>query len=488
MGVKLLSKSKIVEGISCEKKVYLSVHKPELKSPVSPQQQKIFDQGTEVGIRARSEFPGGHEVLADYWNIAAGLKETQDAIQCGNNTIYEAVFSDGSLHCRVDILTRTNSNEPWTMIEVKSGTSPKEEYILDAAIQSCILRSAGINFSRVMLMHINSECVFPDLSNLFELVDVTADVSRLETDIKKSIAKIRSVLLRKDIPKIGIGRHCDSPYSCDYKDRCWQDIPDPSVFDLPNSWKLFDNGFIGIEELSEDDLSKNQVIPLGVIRTGKRYVNHKGIKESLKKFVPPFYHLDFETIGPAIPRFPGTRPYMNVPVQFSLHVQLEEFGVPEHFEYLHEDYSDPREMIAKNLVKWIPAVGGTVVAYNASFEKNVIKNLSEQFPKYREHLLSIIERLVDPLPVVRSNVYDKGFRGSFSIKAVAPSLLGPDWDYSKLDVSDGKLAQIAFDEMVNPKISQSEKEQIRKKLLQYCAQDTAAIVELLNWLFSNREE
>jgi hypothetical protein len=477
-----LSKSRIIEGISCDKKVYLSVHQRDLKAPVSEAQQTIFDQGNAVGLLARTYFPNGTEIKAEYWDTKLGAVQTQAAIDGGRNTIYEATFDNGTLHCRVDILHRKTSRDAWTLIEVKSGASAKDEYLLDVAIQAVILKEAGIKVGAIKLMYLNTDCVYPDLSNLFTVDDVTKAIKVPTAQLPAQVKKILKILGSKKTPEVAIGRHCTAPYECDFKEHCWSHIPNYSVFDLPLSWKLFELGYLGIHDIEKAKLAPSQKRAYQVAVSGKRYVDSKGIKSALLKWKPPFYHLDFETLGPAIPRFEGTRPYENVPIQFSLDVQESLGSSVRHFEYLHPDSSDPREQIANHLVKWIPAKGGSVVSYNSSFEAGVLKKLSDRYPKLRRHLLSIAARLVDPHPVIKAHVYDKEFRGSFSIKSVAPALLGDRWSYDRLSVPDGTAAQRAYEEMIAVKTPNDRRQELRKHLLQYCAQDTMAMVELLNWM------
>jgi len=84
-----LSKSRIAEGLVCEKMVFLSVHHPEMKTPVSESQQARFDAGNEVGVLARESFPNGHLIDCEYWEIDRGTQEAADSIARGTNTIFE---------------------------------------------------------------------------------------------------------------------------------------------------------------------------------------------------------------------------------------------------------------------------------------------------------------------------------------------------------------------------------------------------------------
>jgi len=161
-----LSKSRIAEGLVCEKKAYLSIFSPDLKAKVTKSQHAQFDVGNEVGERARLLFPGGHLVDRKPWEIKEAQAETQDVIEADGKTIFEATFGDDEYHCRVDVLQRDSAKSPWNIFEVKSGLDPKPEYVLDLAIQCWILNRVGIQWEKAHLILINRACRHPDLSNM----------------------------------------------------------------------------------------------------------------------------------------------------------------------------------------------------------------------------------------------------------------------------------------------------------------------------------
>ncbi|MBI3555600.1 MAG: DUF2779 domain-containing protein, partial [Deltaproteobacteria bacterium] len=159
--------------------------------------------------------------------------------------------------------------------------------------------------------------------------------------------------------------------------------------------------------------------------------------------------------------------------------------VREVAAYLHGDAGDPRAPLAAALVKAIGSKG-SVVAYNQGFEARVLNELSELFPEHAKKLSTVVDRLVDPLPIFRSFVYDAEFMGSFSIKSVAPALLGAKAGYEGLVVGDGQAAQIAFSEMVfgSDAVSGARRAGLRAALLDYCRKDTEEMAGLVAWLFA----
>lgn len=118
--------------------------------------------------------------------------------------------------------------------------------------------------------------------------------------------------------------------------------------------------------------------------------------------------LDFETIAFAVPRWVGTKPYGQVPFQFSAHIEAAE-GAIDHREFLSLDGDDPRRGCAEAPVTMIPALGA-VIGYNASFEKSRIMELAAAFPDLADTLTGIADRVVDLLPVTRANWYHRDQR------------------------------------------------------------------------------
>ncbi|HEX4923114.1 MAG TPA: DUF2779 domain-containing protein [Bdellovibrionales bacterium] len=483
----ILTKSKLMSGVQCDKNLYLLVHKPKLARPVTPSEQARFDEGHVVGSEAQKRYPNGVLIEAKPWDYTGSVQKTERALTSGAHTLYEASFLHEGFYARVDILNRDEGAKQWDLIEVKSSTSLKDEHVYDTAIQAWIARGAGLKIRSYTVMHINNQCVYPDLSNLFTRVDITDRVLALQDEIEERILALRETVSGKDEPETKIGPHCDDPYECRYKHLCWKDVPSPSVFDLPSigpkSWELYEDGIVTLDDPRLPMLEGAQKRMIEAFRTGRRLVDTKAIAAEIGAWQFPLYFLDFETIGFAVPRFDGTRPYQQVPFQFSLHAIASRDAEPRHTEFLHTDSTDPRRAVAEALVRAFGAKGH-IVAYNKSFEGKVIEALAGQFADLAAKLRAIAARLVDPLPIFRNYVYDNGFMGSFSIKTVAPSILGDQLDYSKLLVQDGEMAQHAFLELAFSGGSDSRRAELIDGLKTYCRQDTLATVLLVQWLFS----
>ena len=473
-----LSKSKYLSGLQCEKRLWLEIHKPELAPPPPPGQQRIFDQGTKVGEMATEEFPDGVLIEADYLNIPDALKQTEEALNNSVDVIFEGCFVHENVLVRPDIILR-NDQGSWNMIEVKSSTGVKEENIHDVAVQTWVLQGCGLEMKRVFLKHINRECVYPNLSNLFRTQDITEQVKTVLPSIPKKLSEYKS-MLNKSEPKVLIGEHCSNPYGCQFVEHCWKNVPEHSIFTIPRlRWsvkeRLLDENKISIDDLPGDfSLNENQLNYLKSLEIKKPIIDWNSIAGELDQLKFPLHFLDFETDGSAVPRFDGMHPYEQFPFQFSCHV-MDENGGLEHFEYLHESDTDSRRLLAESLTK---AIGdkGSVIAYNAGFEKGIMSKLIQWCPEYAEPLHSIIERLWDQLNIFRKFYSDYRFMGSNSLKNVLPVIV-PTMSYENLAVSDGTEAQVTWNEMIQLP-NGDEKNKLINELKEYCRQDTRAMVEI----------
>lgn len=485
--LRALSKSKFMAGLQCQKRLYLEVHSPAERAETSASTERQFEEGHEVGERARLQFPGGVLIEGEPWEFSRLADKTSAAMKSGASAIYEASFLADGLFARIDILKCSSNKGSWDVVEVKKSTSVKDEHLPDIAFQVYLAKKAGIKVGNCFLMHMNNQCVYPDLSNLFILVDVTKDVAMLANEIEEQVRQAKKTLSLKSKPSVATGRHCSAPYECPFMEKCWKGFPKHSVLDLTRSagWPYFDRGIIRLSDLNAKDFTGTNRRIVEVVKSGKRFIDPNGITSAMKDWKYPLYFLDFETINPAIPRFDGTRPYEQIPFQFSCHIlKTAKSKTTEHLEFLHNTSADPREVFVKKL---LAAVGtkGSIVSYNKSFEAKVMEKCGLWFPKYEKKLQAVIDRLVDPMPVVSKNVYDPGFHGSFSLKLVAPSLLGEKFDYSDLDVGGGAEAQAMFEEMISVETPKPRAAEIKEALLHYCRLDTLSMVELVKWLHVN---
>ena len=464
-------------ALQCHKRLWYEVHQPDQSDLINQTQQRIIDQGNEVGHHARERFPYGQLIEA---SGAQALQFTQDVIAAGVDCLFEAAFAFDGIFVRCDILQRNRDNT-WDLIEVKSSTSVKDEHLWDVAIQLYVLTGSDFEIQRVQLMHVNSQdCAYPDLSNLFVLQEITAFLNPLVNQVATHAEQFRQILAIDTAPERPIGDHCQNPNPCPFQAACWHHVPEASIFTIPrlNRKKkaaLIDQGILAIADLPPIlKLSAQQKAYVETVLNAQPMIDVAAITARLAELSYPIHFFDFETLNPAIPRFEGMRPYEHFPFQYSCHV-LTKDGQLEHHDYLQTDAIDPRLPLIQALITHIGPVG-SVVVYHKSFEASRLKKLAESYPQYRELLMSICDRLWDQEDIFKHHYQHPKFLGKTSIKKVLP-VVAPALNYGALEIQRGDQAQAVWDEMIRT-ADPSRRRQIIADLRAYCKLDTQAMVAI----------
>lgn len=491
---KHLSKSRYTQFMRCEKALWLEVNKPE-EAVITAAQQEIFNKGTEVGDLAKGLLGDFEDMTTwspeGHLDIKTMIDKTNDAIAKGITNICEAAFCYEGNYCAVDILHKVNGG--YEIYEVKSSTSiDKEIYRWDVAYQKYVLTGCGLNITKTFLVCINNDYVRQgeiDINGLFQISDLNGAEESEYANVAANVKRAREVLCGEE-PKIELSKSCHSPYECVFKQYCTKNIPKPSVLDLYRmNWQKkirhYYAGKVSFEDVRAIKLTDIQQMQVECTLNRTAHIDKVGIKSFLDTLKYPLYHLDFETIQPAIPLYDGTKPYQQIPTQYSLHIQDKPCGKLKHKEFLAPSRKNPLRPIAEALCKDIPS-DVCVLAYNKAFECTRLGELAKMFPDLNEHLTAIKNNVKDLLiPFQRGCYYLPAMGGSFSIKSVLPALFpnDPELDYHALD----ELCQNGGDAMnLFPKLKDMDPEdeaKTRLALLKYCCLDTLAMVKVLEKLY-----
>lgn len=478
-----LSKSKFLSGLQCHKRLYLEIYQPQLATPPDAGTQAILDMGTEVGELARNRFAGGVLVTAGYKQREAALAQTAALLLDPTvPAIFEAAVQHDGVLVRVDILERVSMEEGmpscWRLIEVKSSTRVKDVHVDDLAVQTHVLLGAGVTLAAAGLMHIDTGYLYEggeiDLQRLFSIEDLTELVAGRRAQVAERLAAMKAMLLESAAPAVEPDQHCHSPYECPFWAHCTKEKPARWIYHLPGAKqtvnRLAQQGITTI-----DDIPKGTTLSLAQrrVKDNVEWVSPQ-LGSVLRSIEYPVHHVDFETVMLAIPRFPSTRPYQSIPVQWSNHIEMES-GELVHQEFLHGEASDPRKQWAKALLESL-GEKGSIVVYSA-YEEAMMKQLVEAFPEFRSAFKPIIARLWDLHPVIKEHYYHPAFQGSYSIKSVLPAVV-PSMGYEDLAIKEGGQAAAEYYRMVFLESDWIEQSNIREALLSYCARDTMAMVEL----------
>ena len=414
--------------------------------------------------------------------------------------------------------------------------SPAGKYVYDLAVQRYIIendlkqngQSQKINKIKYYLAVLNADYVFDgtykydapvyntdsngnDIICYFDMTSITKDyLDKIDLDRIKVQGYVND--LKADA--FPLGRYCEykSISGCKYKDICFKCLPkENSIFAyLDNhhgfkeknnkkheTYDLINKGMVHMLDVPISYLNrKKNIIQRKTVEDNIPYINKEKIKQGLKEIKYPIYHLDFETFPCPLPRYKGEKCYTQSVFQFSLHIQKDSCDKDkDHYEFLAPDHLDHREELIQKMCEYIKE-DGTVLVYNDSFEKTRLKELAQIFPEYADKLMHIRDMVFDLMNLVKTksslyealgyskeeaslfNYYHKDMNGSFSIKKVLP--LFSDLSYKNMEIGNGVEALVTYAKF--DKMDEKEYKHKYQKLVEYCKQDTWAMVCVLNGL------
>ncbi|MGO9308777.1 MAG: DUF2779 domain-containing protein [Spirochaetia bacterium] len=483
----LLSKTRYIQGLQCAKLLWHVYNARQLVPPVDEGTRAIFDQGHEVGLLAQKLFPGGIAVEGDipFDQVVTRSKELLQR----RVPLFEAGFRHGRLIARADVL-KPAGDDGWNLVEVKSTASVKEPHGDDLAVQRRCYEGAGLRIRRCELLHIDTRYVRQgpvDPQRLFARVDVTRAVEKRTTGIERRIDEMLRVIDGAHSPEVPIGPQCNSPYPCPLVPLCWKSVLETSnsVLSVPRlgarAWQLYRQGVETTGSIPADvRLSRSQRIQVNAERTGQPCIKVRAVRKFLAALRFPLHYLDFETFQTAIPMLDGTRPYQQVPFQFSLHIAERAGGPLQHHSWIWDGHGDPRGILLDELQRLI-GPRGSIVAYGAAFEKTRLKECAEAHPEHGGWVHGVLGRVVDLLAPFRSYaVYFPAQAGSASMKRVLPALTGRS--YRDLAIHEGGQASLEFKRITFGGAPEEERLRVRRQLAGYCGLDTEGMADIVRAL------
>ena len=478
-----LSKSRFVRGWYCPNWLWWSVHEPDAPELQADRLlQDIGKQGTEIGLRAHAEFPGGVYIDLPYDAYDEKIEATRQALEDGAPVIFEASFREDGVFVAVDVLER--DGDAWNVIEVKVNNDLKDKHIPDLAVQAHVVAAAGLRVGRCEVMHLNRDYRRPGPEPLFVRDDVSDRVADIMDQVPGAI-ETQIEVLTGPAPDLGIGLQCTGGHDCPFSERCWPQEAD-SVNRLYRMRKTKKLHFL------EDGVESILDLPDGVrlnalhdrqrraLETG-RVVVEPGLGAALDELQYPIGFLDFETMMRALPPYDGLKPWAQVPTQFSYH-ELAVDGTVRHVEWLAEAPGDPREPLSRAMIEACREAP-QVLVYHKPFEGGRLKELAEDLPHLADDLLDLRDRLLDLKDFVIDYVYHPDFKGGFGLKRVLPVLV-PGLGYDDLEVQGGGDAMVDIARLLlEPEsFAPGEREKLRTALLAYCERDTWVMIKLLERL------
>lgn len=491
MAKMILSKSEYMMYLKHPAWLWLKKHDKSKLPEVSSDLQARFDMGHEFEQYAEAHFPDGVKIgFNSYDEYLSMPARTTEAINGGAKTLFQARFEHEQTTFICDVVRIVGEREV-DLFEIKASTSPKIDHILDLAFQAVVLERCGYKINDIFVMHVDSNYTRNgevDAKQIVATANVTSEVKAEMHRTVRNIGDAIKTMEQAEMPDPSPARAKLNSYG-EWLEvyRNLTSVPDGSVYELcrmnADTARLFEEQ--GITKLQDVPLElldkKQQRWQVEALNKGEPIVDKPRLKKFLNSLKYPLYFFDYETLSSVVPYFDGTKPYQQLPFQYSLHVLDTPGGQLRHMEYLQTDNSIPFESLAKTLKDQI-GEQGSVIAWNMSFEKACNTAIGNLAPEYEQFFENLNARMADlMLPFSTGAYIDARFGGSASIKNVLPVLV-PELSYMDLGIQEGGSAQRSWMDAVLYGTRASEKEQILDDLKEYCKLDTLAMVEIFQFL------
>ena len=330
--MRTFTKSKLMALRQCPKRLWLEVHRPDLREDTAATQAS-FKVGYQVGDIAQRIYDPenlGARIDVQTEGFDRAFERSAELLR-STQPIFEAGFLAGGALAFADVMLPelVEGKQVWHMVEVKSSTRVKDYHRDDVAVQVFVAQSAGVALQSISLAHIDNSWTYPgdgDYRGLLIENDLTTEAFSRTEEVKAWIDQARSVCAGPSEPVIEIGTHCDTPFACGFYGYCSRNEPKPEypIYWLPyigaKAVTLAEQGVIDLRNVPDDLLNARQQRVKNHTLANTVFFDAAGAAADLSVHSLPAYFLDFETIQFAVPIWKGTRPYQQNTFQFSLHI------------------------------------------------------------------------------------------------------------------------------------------------------------------------
>lgn len=442
----ILSKSTYIKGEQCPKALYMYKKHPYLRDKLSIEQRARFKRGTDVGVLARTYFPGGTNMAPSSPTLFGKMfeKTMQNLNDPNVNVMYEAIFIYNDTLIMLDILVR--DGDKWRAIEVKSSLSLSDTYYHDAALQYYVLKGCNVPISDMQLMYVNGDYVRDgdiDVKQLFVFKSVKDFAEQQLESIDKKVNELKAVVSLNNAPRMDIGTQCFTPYTCEFRGHCWKKVPkdsylhttsysDKELFSLYNSGIQDNRSFKRL--LNPISLEMYQV---DALEQDTFYINYKTFYDIAGKRTESIAFLNLLFYKPAVPILNGHKPYQEVVIAFSILSNLDD----EIIEWnCLEDYSKMEEglrILTEELKRYEKVIYFSAQSINSLMHRyNIVesKDVSFKIINFRDVLKN-------------SDFFTKKTKYDFSLKTIYEELFPSEsiFEHSRIILnatSDSDLERI----------------------------------------------
>lgn len=452
---------------------------------------QTYDDKTHIKVDDQNLFPNF---------FATFVSRTQTVVQQSPEVISQWAFMVHNVFVKSDFLVQ---NPQWTydLVEVKAKNSIRkktknepllDQLIADISIQHRVLtRTLGEKFSgRCYIAHLDKEFrkdgpVDPKMITITE--DVTGELMEpAQIDIVLQAMRESLVLDQERF-------NSRYPYdgASDYLSYFGTHAPKQWLRSITNlsaskRLELYEQEKLKIADLDDHDIEflKNAKWEhskasrcVELRQAWEEVIDSEQITQELTTLTYPLYFYDYETISSPVPLLDHTGPWQQVIAQYSLH-KITADGTMTHHEWLLEPWvTSNKSLLQKMIQDMDEANAWTFIVRYKGFENSRNNERALTYPEYAEQLTYINNHTFDLMELFSKQLYfHRDFHGSSSIKKILPVLT--DISYDGLQVPNGAVAMDILTKMVAGQYEWMELEAHRADLLQYCKQDTYAMVRI----------
>lgn len=432
----------------CPRAFWLDHHRP---APSLPEPELADDvvRGGSSREAVTHSFPGS--VLIATTDFAAARAQTEQALAASDRRpiIGAAFMGPCDTPLRVDLMVPISGGR-WRVVLLRYATVSDVLAVDVLALCAQAARDAGVNTAGLDLALIDTEFIYPGYScyaGLFRQVDVT-DMAARSAAIGDALRSWQDACasLRQPEPHCVTSEHCDRPQRCRHWDHCLSQEDHRGEAEAARyrldllgrdlAVVLRQEGHVDLRSVPESSLPTPRTVHIQrAALTGLPQLD-AGAGELLAAAPWPHHFLRFETIGFAVPIWPATRPYEVLPFMWTCDVQAGPGSEVQHHRFLADASGDPRRAFALSLLKVLGTGedGGAILAYNAGFERNRIRELAKLFDDLGPQLDALLPRIVDLFQVVRGHYYHPAMQGSWSARSVF-NAVAPDAQVERFEVA-----------------------------------------------------
>jgi len=315
----MLSKTDFLLFLEAPMHLWAKMHNQLQQRPLSPYEQHLMLQGQEVEALARKYIET---------NLLPNYSDAQ--------LLWQPTYHDKQFEIRADAVIWDKTGDWYDLYEIKSSTGIRTDHEYDLTFQLLLLKTI-LNMRHAFIVHINKDYQYSgeiDIGRLFSVEEVSEKVEKRREDV---LALRQAAMQVSLVPLPNPSLACTKPQSCPCPNLCHPNLPENPIYNIPYIGKkartLREMGITDINAIPADfALNDKQQRHVQSVKEAKPLIDKGSIRDALAILEYPLYFLDYETFNPAIPLFPGYRPYEHIVFQYSLHVIRKQGSEPEHFE------------------------------------------------------------------------------------------------------------------------------------------------------------